>query len=115
MQVVLSFHQHQLIVCLSTNLEIYIWRYQESNRIGDLFQRTNGYVYINFQLAVYVNDIFIYLSAFSCFFLVQLNLFIFFNLINVYYLLKHFNIILFIICFKNLDLFKFITSNTNAF
>jgi hypothetical protein len=57
-----------IIVCSWTSLGVYIWRYQESVRIGDLFQTTNGYVYINLQLAVYVNDVLTYLFSFCCFF-----------------------------------------------
>jgi hypothetical protein len=57
-----------IIICSWTNLGIYIWRYQQSNRIGDLFQKTNGFVFINLQLVVYINDILTYLFAFSCFF-----------------------------------------------
>ncbi len=57
-----------IIACSWTNLAIYIWRYRQSIQIGDLFQETNGFVYINLQLAVYVNDIYIYLLAFCCFF-----------------------------------------------
>ena len=57
-----------IIVCSWITVGIYIWRYQESNRIGDLFASTNGYVYINLQLAVYVSDLYIYLLGFCCFF-----------------------------------------------
>ncbi|CAF1035223.1 unnamed protein product [Adineta ricciae] len=57
-----------IIVCSWTNVGIYVWRYCESLRIGHLFEQTNGYVYINLQLAVYINDVFTYLLAFSCFF-----------------------------------------------
>ncbi|CAF1313923.1 unnamed protein product [Adineta ricciae] len=57
-----------IIVCSWTNVGIYVWRYCESLRIGHLFAQTNGYVYINLQLAVYINDVFTYLLAFSCFF-----------------------------------------------
>ena len=57
-----------IIVCSWTNVGIYVWRYQESNRIGDLFASTNGYVYINLQMAVYVSDLYIYLLGFCCFF-----------------------------------------------
>ncbi|CAF1309622.1 unnamed protein product [Rotaria magnacalcarata] len=57
-----------IIICSWTNVGIYIWKCQESNRIGDLFQKTNGYVYISLQTAAYVHDIFIYLFGFCCFF-----------------------------------------------
>ncbi|CAF1511145.1 unnamed protein product, partial [Adineta steineri] len=51
-----------------TSVGIYIWRYNEANRVGDLFKQTNGYAYINLQLAVYINDIYTYIIGFSCFF-----------------------------------------------
>jgi hypothetical protein len=57
-----------IIVCSWTSLAIYIWRYQQSIQIGDLLEETNGYVYINLQLPAYVNDIYIYLLGFCCFF-----------------------------------------------
>lgn len=57
-----------IIICSWTTVGIYIWRYEESNRIGDLFASTNGYAYINLQLAVYVSDLYIYLLGFCCFF-----------------------------------------------
>jgi len=34
-----SFINIGIIVCSWTNLGIYIWRYQESNRIGDLLKK----------------------------------------------------------------------------
>ncbi len=57
-----------IIGCSWAGVGIYVWRYQESTRIENLFHETNGYVYINLQLAVYVNDIFIFLLGFCCFF-----------------------------------------------
>ncbi|CAM4949155.1 unnamed protein product [Rotaria socialis] len=57
-----------IIICSWANVGIYIWKCQESNRIGDLFKKTNGYVYISLQTAAYVNDLFIYLFGFCCFF-----------------------------------------------
>ncbi|CAF3684254.1 unnamed protein product [Adineta steineri] len=57
-----------IIVCSWTSVVLYIWRYKECKRIGKLFKETNGYVYINLQLASYVNDILTYLFAFCCFF-----------------------------------------------
>ena len=57
-----------IIVCAWTSVGICLWRYRELNRVGDLFARTNGYVSVNLQVAVYVNDLFTYLLAFSCFF-----------------------------------------------
>ena len=47
---------------------MYIWQYEESDRIGTLFQKTNGFVYINLQLALYVDDIYKCLLGFCCFF-----------------------------------------------
>jgi len=57
-----------IIACSWSGVGVYIWRYRESQRIGKLFQETNGYVYINLQLASYVNDILTYLFGFCCFF-----------------------------------------------
>ncbi|CAF0892174.1 unnamed protein product [Adineta steineri] len=57
-----------IIVCSWTSVGIYVWRYNEANRVGDLFKQTNGYAYINLQLAVYINDIYTYIIGFSCFF-----------------------------------------------
>ncbi len=57
-----------IIDCFWRILGVYILRYRESIRIGNLFQETNGYVYINLQLATYVNDVFIFLLGFCCFF-----------------------------------------------
>ena len=57
-----------IIVCSWTSVGIYIWRYTESNRIGHLFKTTNGYVYINLQLAVYINTVYTHLAGFCCFF-----------------------------------------------
>ncbi len=57
-----------IIICSWISVGIYIWRYEESNRIGKLFQKTNGFVYINLQLAVYIDDIYKYFLGFCCFF-----------------------------------------------
>jgi hypothetical protein len=57
-----------IIGCSWGVLGVYIWRYQESNRIGNLLQETNGYVYINLQVSAYVNDILTFLLGFCCFF-----------------------------------------------
>ena len=57
-----------LIVCSWTSVGVYIWRFQESNRISRIFAQTNGYVYVNIQRAVYVNDLLTYLQGFCCFF-----------------------------------------------
>ena len=57
-----------IIVCSWTSVGIYIWRYNESKRLGNLFEETNGYVYINLQMAVYINNLLINLLSFCCFF-----------------------------------------------
>ncbi|CAF1184610.1 unnamed protein product [Adineta ricciae] len=63
-----SYVQLGLIVCSWTSVGIYTWRYNECQRIGQLFSETNGYVYINLQFASYVNDLLTYLLGFCCFF-----------------------------------------------
>ena len=63
-----SYMELGVIVCSWTSVGIYIWRYKESKRIGSLFRQTNGYTYVNLQLAAYVNDILTYLLGFCCFF-----------------------------------------------
>ena len=57
-----------IIVCSWTSIGIYIWRYHESKRIGKLFEETKGHVYVNLQLASYVNNILTYLFGLCCFF-----------------------------------------------
>ncbi|UJR24498.1 hypothetical protein I4U23_005873 [Adineta vaga] len=57
-----------IIICSWSAVGIYIWRYNESKRIGNLFRKTNGYTYINLQFAIYLNDIFNFLLSFCCFF-----------------------------------------------
>ncbi len=57
-----------IIICSWTSVGIYVWRYDECQRIGKLFEETNGYVYINLQLAAYVNDALTCLFGFCCFF-----------------------------------------------
>ncbi|CAF3507643.1 unnamed protein product [Rotaria sordida] len=63
-----SYTEIGLIACSWTGLVIYIWRIREGNRISTLFKQTNGYAYINLQLASYVNDILTFLLGFCCFF-----------------------------------------------
>jgi hypothetical protein len=63
-----SYVELGIIICSWTTVGVYIWRYKESNRIGQLFKQTDGYVYINLQLAAYVNDLLTFLFAFCCFF-----------------------------------------------
>ncbi len=57
-----------IIVCSWTSVGIFIWRYQESNRLDNLFQQTNGFVYVNLEKAAYINDLLYYLFGFCCFF-----------------------------------------------
>jgi hypothetical protein len=47
---------------------IYVWRYHECSRIGQLFKKTNGYVHINLQLATYVDNFLTVIYGFCCFF-----------------------------------------------
>ena len=63
-----SYIEWSIIIASWTSLGIYIWAYREFNRIGSLFRETNGYVYINFQLASYVHDILIYSYGICSFF-----------------------------------------------
>jgi hypothetical protein len=57
-----------IIICSWIAVGVYIWRYKESKRISRLFKQTNGYAYINLQLAAYVNDILTFVLGFCCFF-----------------------------------------------
>jgi hypothetical protein len=57
-----------IIVCSWTGLAMYVYRYHESNRIARRFKETNGYAFINLQLATYMNNIFVYLLGYCCFF-----------------------------------------------
>jgi hypothetical protein len=63
-----SYIELGIILCSWASVGIYIQRYQEFKRIGNFFQQTNGYVYINLQLAVYVDDILTFLFSLCCFF-----------------------------------------------
>ncbi|CAF4062698.1 unnamed protein product, partial [Adineta steineri] len=63
-----SIIQIGIISCSITSIIIYIWRFKEYNRLSSLFQQTNGYVYINLQMTVYVDDVLISLLGFCCFF-----------------------------------------------
>ncbi|CAF0990516.1 unnamed protein product [Adineta steineri] len=56
-----------IIGCSWEILGVYIWRYQKSTDIGNHFKKTNGYIFINLQVLIYVNDILTYLLAFCCF------------------------------------------------
>ena len=56
-----------MISCSYSCFGVYIWRYKEWKRLRALFEQTSGYVYVNLQLAVYVNDTLTFLLGF-CFF-----------------------------------------------
>ncbi len=43
-------------------------RINQSNHISQLFKQTNGYVFINLQISVSINNLLIYLLGFCCFF-----------------------------------------------
>jgi len=63
-----SLIQLGIIGCSWGSFVVYICRYRETNRISELFSETNGYVYINLQNSVYINDTLIFLLGFCCFF-----------------------------------------------
>jgi hypothetical protein len=63
-----SFIEWIIIGCSWAGVGVYVWRYHEFRRIGTFFKETNGYTYINLQLAAYINDVFICLLGFCCFF-----------------------------------------------
>ncbi|CAF1000565.1 unnamed protein product [Adineta steineri] len=63
-----SLIQLGIIGCSLGSIGIYFWRFEEANRISELFEQTNGYIYINLQRAVYVNDILTFLLGYCCFF-----------------------------------------------
>jgi hypothetical protein len=63
-----SYPEIGIISCSWAGFGIYIWRVNEGNRVGNLFQETKGYAYVNLQLASYVNDVLTYLLGFCCFF-----------------------------------------------
>ncbi|CAF1158667.1 unnamed protein product [Adineta steineri] len=63
-----SLIQFGIIGCSLGSIGVYFWRFQETNRIIHLFKKTNGYIYINLQLAVYVNDVLTFLLGYCCFF-----------------------------------------------
>lgn len=63
-----SWIEMAIIFCSLGCIVVYFWRFKESKRLGTLFEKTNGYAYVNLQLAVYVNDVFTFLFGFCCFF-----------------------------------------------
>ena len=62
-----SYAEVGIIGCSWTAVAIYIWRYQQFKDLGERFQRSKGFVYINLQMFTYVNDLFTFLLAFCCF------------------------------------------------
>ncbi len=63
-----SYIEVGIIICSWTSVGIYVWKYKEGKRIGNWFKESNGYVYINFQSAAYINDLLTYFLGFCCFF-----------------------------------------------
>ena len=63
-----SYIEVGIIACSWAAVVIYAWRYREAKRLGSLFEQTRGYVYINLQLATYVNNALDFLLAYCCFF-----------------------------------------------
>lgn len=63
-----SYPEIGIIACSWAGLGVYLWRIREGDRIGALFRETNGYAYVNLQLASYVNDVLTFLLGFCCFF-----------------------------------------------
>lgn len=57
-----------IIVCSWTCVGVYVWRFSEAKRIGNMFKETHGYAYVNLQWSVYVNDLYEYMVGFCCFF-----------------------------------------------
>lgn len=62
-----SYPEIGIIACSWGGVAVYVWRIREGDRVGDLFRETNGYAYINLQLASYVNDVLTFLLGFCCF------------------------------------------------
>ena len=63
-----SYFELGIILYSWINTGIDIWRYEEMKRIGSLFRETNGFIFINLQQAVYIDNIFTILLSFCCFF-----------------------------------------------
>lgn len=63
-----SYPEIGIIACSWAGFGVYLWRIREGDRVGDLFRETNGYAYVNLQLASYVNDVLTFLLGFCCFF-----------------------------------------------
>ena len=63
-----SYPELGIIACSWAGLGVYVWRIREGDRVGDLFKQTDGYAYVNLQLAAYVSDVLTFLLGFCCFF-----------------------------------------------
>jgi hypothetical protein len=63
-----SYIEAILIVCAWAYVVIVLWRYMEYRRITDRFIETNGYVYVNLQLAAYMTDVLSILLGISAYF-----------------------------------------------
>ncbi|CAF0957173.1 unnamed protein product, partial [Didymodactylos carnosus] len=63
-----SYTEWGIITCSWGGFGMYLWRLYEGNRISTLFAKTNGYTYINLQVASYLNDVLTFLLGFCCFF-----------------------------------------------
>ena len=57
-----------IIICSLLGVAISIWRWKEYNRIKKIFENTHGYIYLNFQSSIYINNILRYIYGFSSFF-----------------------------------------------
>ncbi|CAF0879264.1 unnamed protein product [Adineta ricciae] len=62
-----SYIEWCMISCSWAGVGVYISRYNEAQRIGRYFNSTNGFQYINFQFATYLNDVLTFLLGFCCF------------------------------------------------
>jgi hypothetical protein len=56
-----------IIVCSLTSVGIFIWKYEESKHLDNLLNETNGYIYVNFENVVYVDDLLTNLIGFVCY------------------------------------------------
>lgn len=63
-----SYIELGMIACSWTIVVLYIWRYHQSQSIGQRFRETNGDTYINLQTITYCNDFISFLIGYCCFF-----------------------------------------------
>jgi len=63
-----SYVESGIIISSWTIFGIFLWRYNQMNSLAESFRQTNGSVYINLQLSIYVNDLLVYLFGFCSFF-----------------------------------------------